>query len=172
MELARVVSVRVSTLAHATEDREKVLKALREICSGGETGNIESTRVRGHYGNEIIVFRAQARTRKQAESLFLHLWGRLSEADRNQIELNAEEYVDSAGTMYVRIDKQESCRGQVILGESDPIKAEVQFAMGGQPGYSTVTRIRNKINDLSPSRYCRTERVIFYLCHGILAGIA
>ncbi len=149
MEPANVVSVKLSTLSHATEDKQKVLRAAQEIFPEGFSGKLETARVRGHYGNEIVVFRIKAKSREQADRFFVHFWGRLSDPDRKQIMAGIEEHTDSSGIVYIRIGKQESYRGEILLRELDPIKVEVRFATRGFPGDSMLGKIRSRMITLS-----------------------
>ncbi len=150
LDVATVISARLSTLAHSTEDKEKVMKSFQAICSSVLPGKIETARLRGHYGNEIVAFRVHVRPRKQAERFFVHIWSRLSSLDRDEIMLNLQEYVDASGTLYLRIGKQESYKGAVTLLNSDPIKVEVQFATRRPQEDSLMTRIRSRMNAPSP----------------------
>ena len=145
MESARVLSVRLSALSHATEDLEKVLRAIRELCPEGFSGNVETAKARGHYGNEIVMLRVKSKSSEQAERFFAHIWGRLSDSDQELVITRVKERTDSSATVFIRVGKQESYRGEIVLRELDPIKEEIQFANRGLSDVPTVGKIRNRM---------------------------
>ncbi len=123
----QVVSVRVSTIVHATEDAEKVIQALKQVFSQELSGQAVEKRVlKGHFGNEITTLTMNLRGRL-AESLLSNLWGRLSSLEHERLLGELNNRVDEEGRLYVRLDKQECFRGGLRLRDQDPIKVQFSF---------------------------------------------
>ena len=129
-----VESVEISTIAHATDDLMKVQAALHSLLPEPlkERGIFTRRYLQGHYGNPIATFDAKL-TRAIEISLFLqHFIGRLSKSEKLLIERDLHLYSDANGNLYVRIDRQQACRGAVELGEDDPIRIKLKFSrLGG-----------------------------------------
>ena len=145
METAKVLSLTLSTLSHATEDRNKVLRAAEELCPEGCSGKLETRRVKGHHGNEIIVIQIRSASARQAERCFEHFWSRLAVADQGRIRSRMEDSTNSGGTLFIRIDKGESYKGKILLGDSDAIRIEVRFAVHGMSGDLMLRSIENRL---------------------------
>ncbi len=131
MEHANPIGVRVSSIAHATEDSNKVLSAIFNVCPSGFSKHFETAKAKGHFGNEIKIFRLKNRGVSQAESFLRSVLGRLSQGDRLVLREELDGYLDSSGSLHLRFDKQEAFRGVLVLGDSDTIKAEVSFESRG-----------------------------------------
>jgi len=149
MEPAKVISIKLSTFSHATEDEQKVLRAIRELYPDEFPRKVETAKVRGHHGNEIIVSRVKVGASVNADRFFISLWSHLSPANRREVTSRIEDFVDKSGTLHIRIGKQESFHGEVILQESDPIKVEVQFDTRGPPSEPLIERIKSRLAALS-----------------------
>jgi RNA binding exosome subunit len=151
MEPARILSIGISVLSHATEDKDKVIAAVREACPEDVSGITRTARVKGHYGNEIIILHVKSSSTKQADQCFVHLWGRLRSADRAMIRSRISDFTDSSGTLFLRIDKEESSKGRILLGESDSIKVEVRFGLRGQPRNAMLEAIESHLMNMPDS---------------------
>ncbi len=127
MEQIRVLSLSLSTLSHATEDSKKVLRAIGLICSRDIAAESKSERVKGHFGNEILVLNTTVSSSIQANRCFAEVWRRLSNSDRELIHSRLADFTDSSGTLFLRVDKEESYRGNIILGGPETIKMTVRF---------------------------------------------
>ncbi len=88
---------------------------------------VETARVKGHYGNEIIVCRLKVNGRHKAERFLDRVWERLGASDRKMLYTGLDEYLDSVGTLHLRIDKQKALGGNISLGITDPVKVEISF---------------------------------------------
>lgn len=132
MEQAKPIGVRLSSIAHATEDPNKVLSAIFNVSPTGFSKQFEAARVKGHFGNEIQIFRLRNRGVSQAASFLESVLSSLSQGDRLQLRERLDEHLDSSGTLHMRFDKQEAFGGFVVLGDSDAVKAEVFFGARGR----------------------------------------
>ncbi len=115
--------------------------------------NVETFRVKGHHGNEIVICRLTANGRHNATRFVDHFWERLGASDRKILFAGLDEYLDSVGTMHLRIDKQKAFEGQVILEGADHVKVEISFRSPGarQPFVEAVRkRISIQANAVQP----------------------
>jgi RNA binding exosome subunit len=81
---AKAVSVKISTITHATEDPEKVARAIRNLSVGGTSLGFTMTRAKGHHGNEIATSVLMIRNAKNAEIFLRNMWSGLSQLDRTE----------------------------------------------------------------------------------------
>ncbi len=141
MEQAKPIAIRLSSIAHATEDPGKVLSAISNLHPSGFSRILETTKAKGHFGNEIRILRLEARNVAQADSFLRSVLSRLSQGDRLVLRERLDEHLDSSGDLHLRFDKQEAFRGVLVLRDSDAIKAEVSFASRG----TTSNLLREKV---------------------------
>ena len=138
------MTVRVSSFAHATEDLDKVVRAIQNISPQELTGGIHTDKVRGHYGNEIIACHAILVGRSKAERFFNHLWANLPSLDRALLYNKAESQIDESGTLHIRLGKQEALKGRFILKDDEPIKIEILF-VGWDRGRSMPDQVKTRM---------------------------
>lgn len=85
---------------------------------------------------------------KSVDNFLRHLWGIMSILDRAQIYSSLASRVDSAGTLYLRIDKQEALKGKVRLEDMDPIKVEILFRGKASANVEVSDHIRRILEEL------------------------
>ena len=122
MPRARVRSLELQAICHATESPEKVRQALLNLLPPGLRSKvgIEENQAKGHHGNPITLMRTVLSGR-DAEEAFTWLLGRLSRDDMRLLELSMEQRVDKGGHLYLRLDKQEAYRGRVAMGSGGDV---------------------------------------------------
>jgi RNA binding exosome subunit len=128
-----IVSLQARAYVHATESREKVVKAVLEILPENIRGraSLESDVYEGYYGNPIEVLTVDIKDPSEAFETLKYITGRLSEVDRARLLSTLEERVDKQGGMYIRIDKQGAFKGFLRLEEGDDvIRVHVRFSGG------------------------------------------
>ncbi|MEM2874547.1 MAG: RNA-binding domain-containing protein [Candidatus Hadarchaeales archaeon] len=103
-----VSSAFVSVHCHATEDEEKVLRALRAIVPVDV--EVRRTRAEGHHGNPIIVMNAGIREKATLSEVWKKIVG-----CGEQILPRLDERVDEHRQLHLRFDKQAAFRGQLSL---------------------------------------------------------
>ena len=81
--------------------------------------------LKGHHGNVIVVLKSEL-AKELARGLANHLAHKLSESDKQKISMDFKSYVEG-GSLYLRLDKQEAYRGNLVLGEEDAIRVRVMF---------------------------------------------
>ncbi len=149
MTQSRAVSVRITSIVHATEDAEKVVQAILSICPEDFPRGIQTERVKGHYGNEIIICRLRAVGRPASERFFENLWRKMSSQDKSRIYDQAQEHVDSSGTLHLRIDKQEALKGKVLPQDNESVKVEIMFKTLDKSEESRVEMVKRRMEALS-----------------------
>ena len=124
-----VQSVEVSTIAHATDDLEKVQSALVRLLPESLKGRQVFTRsyLQGHYGNPIVTFEAHLTEPRDVDEFKNFFLKQLSAVDRMSITRELDRYTDAGGNLYVRLDKQKMFRGTAVLGQDDPIRVRMKF---------------------------------------------
>jgi RNA binding exosome subunit len=141
-------SMKISTIIHATEDPEKVASAMRNLCLDGTPMNSTMNRAKGHHRNEIVTLGFTIRNAKNVESLLQNIWRGFSPLDRTEIYSSLASRIDSTGTLFLRIDKQDSFKGRIRLENSDPIKIEISFRTKSPKSEDLVDDIRRKLEGI------------------------
>ena len=141
-------SVKVSTIIHATEDPEKVAQAMRNLCLDGTPMSSTMNRAKGHHGNEIVTLGFTIRNVKNVESLLQNIWRGFSQLDRTEIYSSLASRIDSTGTLFLRIDKQDSLKGRIRPENSDPIKIEISFRTKSPKSEELVDDIQKKLEEI------------------------
>jgi len=123
-----VAGIEFRVNVHATEDKEKVLRALKNILGDyWELVEVEEEEYSGHYGNPIRVLRVRIRGPRAGEVLD-YVLSRLSRGDRQVLSASLEDRVDKEGTLYFRLSKQDAFLGRLIVYEADDVvRVSVSF---------------------------------------------
>ena len=114
--------------AHATEDPEKVLTAVRNILpvEVGESTVFQKTMLTGHHGNPIILFETKL-TGKQALPVALQKIGAgLTALDKEKLDSDLKLHLEKRN-LYLRFDKQAAYQGDVRFYQNDPIHVKIHF---------------------------------------------
>ena len=144
----RVTSARVSAIVHATEDSEKVRRALFYVCSKESLPwKVEERRLKGHHGNKISIINLTVHG-ASSSSFLDFLWKRLQRIDQEQVLGSLNSYVDESGRLHLRLSKQESLRGKLQIQDPDPIKVEVSIHTGQKTSVFVSDAIRKKLESM------------------------
>ncbi len=124
-----VGGIEISFFVHATEDLDKVIETVQTVIPEELMGEavFERDDLRGHHGNPIISFKTTIKNKKIATALVEMLVAELREEDRGHLRQYIKEHLDRSGNLYLRMDKQAACRGEIRLGQSDPIHIRVKL---------------------------------------------
>lgn len=106
------------------------------------------TRAKGHHGNEIATSVLVIRNAKNAEIFLKNTWSSLSQLDRTEIYSSLASRIDSTGTMFLRIDKQEALKGRIRLENTDPVKIEISFRTEPSKRNEFVDNIRKRLEEI------------------------
>jgi RNA binding exosome subunit len=123
-----VAYVDVRTFAHATEDNDKVLKALQNVLPPElvETIVFKKTGLCGHHGNPIVLFEARVKDRKAAGAIFSKVCAGLGILDKELLNREIDSHLEK-GNIFLRLDKQAAFQGEMKLGREDSIHLRVHF---------------------------------------------
>jgi len=122
--------VEISTIAHATDDLAKVQVALIRLLPPLLKDRQLFTRkyMEGHHGNPIVTFEAKLTKPSDVEEFKAFFRKVLSNTDKLMVKRNLDLHSDAEGNLYIRIDKQQSFRGKIQLGDNDPIRVRMKFS--------------------------------------------
>jgi RNA binding exosome subunit len=131
-----IQSVEVTYFVHATEDQEKIGRAVARLL--GQEQNPETEAMEGHFGNQILRARLHL-TGEEAGSAFNHLVDSFPAGVLQQVIRELESHLDDHAALFVRLDKQSLVSGTVSLGSSDPVRVKVKprafMIKGGAVGF-------------------------------------
>ena len=143
----QAVSAKLSTIVHATEDQEKVSRAIRNLGPSDIQIVFTMKRVKGHHGNEITTVLSTVKNSKSAEKFLQSVWNGMSQLDKTEVYSSLHQRIDQAGTLFLRVDKQEALKGKIRLLDKDPIK--IAFSFRTMPkSRAFVDRIRKKLEEI------------------------
>jgi hypothetical protein len=123
-----IVFVDVSLFAHATEDEDKVMQAVRNLFPPEFLENItfRRQRLRGHHRNPIILFETRIKDKEIIRGFVENLSSKLSLMDKQNLLEKIGRCVEK-GNLYLRLDKQAAFQGEFKLCTADPIRVRIRF---------------------------------------------
>jgi len=104
-------------IVHATEDIEKVKKAVANVL-GGKI-ELKTVRTKGFFGNEIIILTGEISKKKSIMDVLTRIFSEKSNYD--YIVSTLPDRIDEKLRLYLRLDKQEAYRGQMVATEGDDV---------------------------------------------------
>ena len=134
MKTTQVIqSVELSTIAHATDDLDKVSVALSHLLPDSLRGRQLFTRqyLEGHFNNPIITFTARLTVPSDVEEFSKFLLSQLPKPEKLSIQRDLNLHSDSDGNLYLRINKQKALLGAITLNDEDPIRVKLKFTRFG-----------------------------------------
>lgn len=140
-----VREVEVSAFSHATEDEDKVEKAMKNLLPE-ENRDLWLTRktLKGYHGDPITIVTGKVRTNKGATGVLQRVVQELSSLDQQRLLDELEERLDEGGNLYIRLDKQNAYLGKVRLLETDPVK--MKFRLRLPHGKDRAEYVREIVN--------------------------
>ncbi len=126
-----VSSIEIETFSHATEKREKVIKALLNLIPESLRNNVldklNYNTVQGYYGNPIIFYKVKISKDQGAQDIAKYILSNIDEIDREIIFRNIDERIDKSN-FYLRVNKQNAYFGKITLHDGDDIiKIKISF---------------------------------------------
>ena len=118
----------VRVFAHATEDAEKVLTAVRNVLSVAlsEGAIFQKTRLTGHHGNPIVLFKTKLVDKQALIEVLRRLGAGLTMLDKETLENDLALHLEKRN-LYLRFDKQFAFQGEVRFSQNDPIHFKFHF---------------------------------------------
>ena len=104
-------------IVHATEDIDKVIKAIKNVV--GEDVELAISRTKGYFGNEIILLHGEITKKRDIEEILKKIL-KIKE-NRDHIIATLNERIDERYHLYIRLNKQEAYRGNIVVGEGDDV---------------------------------------------------
>ena len=123
-----IAYIDIRAFAHATEDIEKVQKAIRNTLPTELADEIvfKKTNLRGHYRNPIVLLETRIKRRDAAKAVFRKLASGLSSLDRELLNSGIRQHFNK-GNLFVRLDKQSAYLNELKLRSDDPIHFRIHF---------------------------------------------
>lgn len=123
-----IAYVDIRAFAHATEDSDKVLKAMQNILpiELSETVIFRKSNVSGHHGNPIALFEARIKDKKAAGAVFGKVCQNLGIPDKESLSREIDRHLEKS-KLYLRLDKQSAFLGEFKLGVEDGVHLCVHF---------------------------------------------
>lgn len=123
-----IAYIDIRFFAHATEDIDKVVKAVQHVLPSDHVEDVvfNKSNLRGHYGNSITLFEAKIKNKETIRALVENLSSRLSELDKETLSREIHLHVEK-GSLYIRLDKQAALQDKLKLCTSDPIRLRIRF---------------------------------------------
>jgi RNA binding exosome subunit len=116
----------VTYLVHATEDMQKVQKAVSEFL--GVAAEPEVERLEGHFGNQITKARLHL-TGEEAARAFERAVEKMPGGVKKEVTSQIGSFLDEHSSLYLRLDKQELASGRVALAAGDSVRMKVKPRM-------------------------------------------
>jgi hypothetical protein len=137
----RVLSVKASCFAHATEEVERVKQALANIFPFEV--EVKHSEARGQFGNPIVILEAEVTRQREIRAFLNMLMDALPEEELERLREEVEQRFEQ-GRFYIRLDKMKAYLGRLRLGQGlqvvlvvtsypyneDEIKAELKKLLG------------------------------------------
>jgi len=124
-----ISSLLFSTIAHATEDHNKVKEAMLNLLPKElrSSVTVNQTTAKGHHGNPITLLNLEIADPKSAKVAFDHIIRSLPDVQVSKIRDQLHLYYDGK-SLFLRIDKQSAYLGSLRLSVSDDVvKLRVNF---------------------------------------------
>ena len=120
--------VDIRVFAHATEDSEKVLTAVRNLLPTeiAETALFEKSSLTGHYGNPITLFTTKLEDKKLLPALLDKIGSGLNVLDKETLDRDIKLHLEKRN-LYLRFDKQSAYCGAFKFTQNDPIHFKIHF---------------------------------------------
>jgi RNA binding exosome subunit len=153
MELSHILirGLEVKVLIHATENEEKVKKAVRNLLPIDISGKTKLLELDGHFGDSIKLLNINIRNRNQCREVLKFLLNRLTVLNQEQLFEDIWRYIDNSGNLYLRFDKQESYKKKIVISNRDSIRFKfgIQIPHKADPVETIKKYIKEIVSDLS-----------------------
>jgi hypothetical protein len=118
----------IRVFAHATEDLDKILNAVRNIIPEEMVDKVtfKKTSLTGHHGNPITLLEARIKEKNAVQTVFKKLASSLSPLDKELLRNEITQHLDG-GNLYIRLDKQSAYLNEIKLCTTDPIHFRIHF---------------------------------------------
>jgi RNA binding exosome subunit len=118
----------VRVFAHATEDPEKVLAAVRNLLplELSESVVFQKTQLTGHHGNPITLFETKLEDKHALPAVLQKIGAGLTSLDKEKLNSDMKTHLEKRN-LFLRFDKQFAFQGEVRFSQNDPIHFKIHF---------------------------------------------
>ena len=118
----------VRVFAHATENPDKVLSAVRNILPAETWENVvfQKTMLTGHHGNPIILFETKLTDKQVLPFVLKKIAAGLTALDKEKLDSDLKLHLEKRN-LYLRFDKQSAYQDEVRFSLNDPIHFKIHF---------------------------------------------
>ena len=149
--MIRIVRLEFSAHAHATEDEDKVVKAVLNLIPKNlqREVKIEKSVAEGHYSNPITRFSLSIDDSNKIAQILRYIGLRMSDLDREALTSTLDmKYDERSGRLYIRFSKQDAYLGNVKIMEGDDV-VRLVIVFRGSPSLKSVRDFLRKTGLLS-----------------------
>jgi RNA binding exosome subunit len=120
--------VDIRVFAHATEDQERVMSAVRNTLPEelGESAVFKKTGLTGHHGNPITLIEVELSDRETLMGVMGKIGSGLTALDKETLSRQMQLHLEK-GNLYLRFDKQQAFLGELRFSSNDPIHFKIHF---------------------------------------------
>ena len=120
--------INLRVFAHATEDAEKVLTAVRNILPTelSENAIFQKSHLTGHHGNPIILFETKLADKKTLPAVLKKIGAELTSLDKEALAKDIQLHLEKRN-LYLRFDKQSAYQNELRFSQNDPIRFKIHF---------------------------------------------
>lgn len=120
--------INIRVFAHATEDQERVIQAVRNMLPNGlaEGAVFKEMNLTGHHGNPITLIESVLADRQKLQSVLEKIGKGLTSLDKETLNSQMGLHLEK-GNLYLRFDKQQAFLGELRFSSNDPIHFKVHF---------------------------------------------
>ncbi|HLE46706.1 MAG TPA: RNA-binding domain-containing protein [Candidatus Thermoplasmatota archaeon] len=136
----RAVRAAARVFVYGTEDEERVVRALLDVLGRANDsearGKLTRSKIKGHFGTEILLYEGVAKSPKELRRVFDRL--RAAPGLVETLRAQFEARLDDDRVLHFRLGKQEAVEGTLVLGTGgDAIQVHVKYAehAGGAAGF-------------------------------------
>jgi RNA binding exosome subunit len=127
MRVPRIEKLLIQVLVHASEDQDKVLRAVRNVLGNtSDKVSISSETLKGHYGDPVTIMKIYLLDENACEEVFLRILSSLSRFELEEIWSERVKKGKHGGKLYIRLDKQEAFLGRIRRSDKDPIRIVIE----------------------------------------------
>ena len=123
-----VAYVDIRASAHATEDLERVKRAIRNLLPEEHTEEIvfKTEALKGHYGNPIVLLETRLEDEALLKKFMENAARRLGDHDKHEVFRSLDRFLRKSD-LYLRFDKQAALEKELRLRPDDPIHVRIHF---------------------------------------------
>jgi RNA binding exosome subunit len=123
-----IAYIDIRVFAHATENSEKVLAAVRNILPSEleESLVFQKTGLTGHHGNPILLFETRLADKHVLPAVLEKLGAGLAALDKETLATDLKRHLEKRN-LYLRLDKQSAFQGKPRFSQNDPIHFKIHF---------------------------------------------